>query len=101
MKEFIPSKFYLSQNAPNPFSKETKIKYCLPVKSKVHLVIYNAEGDMIEVLVNKTQKPGTYEEKYKNHQKINGTYFYSMKARGLTMKIIQTFDKTKKMIVTK
>ena len=71
MADFIPSKFYLSQNAPNPFSKETKIKYCLPVKSKVHIAILNSEGDIIKLLVNKTQEAGTYEIKYKNLQTNN------------------------------
>ena len=100
MKEFIPSKFYLSQNAPNPFAEETKIKYCLPVKSKVHLAIINSKGKIIELLVNKTQQAGTYEIKYKNLQCKKGKYYFRMIAKEFRYEKSQLFSDTKCMIVT-
>jgi len=99
MADFIPSKFYLSQNAPNPFSKETKIKYCLPVKSKVHIAILNSERDIIKLLVNKTQEAGTYEIKYKNLHSLKGEYYYRIKARQYANGYSQIFNQYKKMIV--
>jgi len=99
MTEFIPSKFYLSQNAPNPFRDETRIKYCLPVKSKVHIAILNCEGDIIELLVNKTQEAGTYEIKYKNLQCIKGEYYCRINAQQYANGYSQIFNQSKKMIV--
>ena len=39
-----PSTFSLSQNYPNPFNATTLIKYDLPLKSKVSIVIYDILG---------------------------------------------------------
>jgi len=100
MTEFIPSKFYLSQNAPNPFTDETKIKYCLPVKSKVCLAILNLEGDIIELLVNKTQQAGTYEIKYENLHCKKGEYCYQITATQNAKEYSEKFKQSKKMIVT-
>ncbi len=52
MEVLVPSEFYLSQNSPNPFKDMTKIKYCLPCKTKVILTLFNSTGEMIKELVN-------------------------------------------------
>ena len=62
--DFEPSEFFLSQNYPNPFREKTVIKYCVPLKTKVHIAIYNAESEMIKVLVNEIKNPGTYEVEF-------------------------------------
>jgi len=100
MTEYIPSKFYLSQNAPNPFTNETKIKYCLPVKSKVQITILNTEGKIIELLVNKIQQAGTYEIKYKNFHGLKGEYYYQITAIQNAKEYSEKFKQSKKMIAT-
>jgi hypothetical protein len=61
MNEFIPSEFFLSQNYPNPFKEKTIIKYCVAYKTKVQIIVYNAEGEEIDKLVDEEKQPGTYE----------------------------------------
>jgi len=61
MNNLVPSEFYLSQNYPNPFNEKTVIKYCVAYKTRVQLTVYNAEGKVIEKLVDKEKKSGTYE----------------------------------------
>jgi hypothetical protein len=72
MEEVIPLEFYLSQNYPNPFKERTKIKYCLAYKTKVHLTVYDSEGNVIQKLVDEEKQPGTYEVEFSTVN-INGS----------------------------
>jgi predicted outer membrane repeat protein len=56
--DLIPERFALYQNYPNPFNPITKIKYDLPEKSEVKLIIYDMLGRKVRLLVNKSQLPG-------------------------------------------
>lgn len=86
--EIIPTQFFLSQNYPNPFNEKTAIKYCVPLKTKVHIAIYNTHGEMIRVLVNEIKNPGTYEVEFatchssesddSERNLPDGYYFYKM-----------------------
>jgi hypothetical protein len=48
---WVPLKFALWGNYPNPFRKTTFIRFDLPVKSKVDIRIYNLQGRLIRRLV--------------------------------------------------
>ena len=105
MNEFEPSEFYLSQNYPNPFKERTVIKYCVAVRARVILTVYDAEGNAIEKLVYEEQNPGTYEvefsvcptsseESFRLDRNLNrGIYFYNLEAGDYKCK--------KKMILQK
>lgn len=86
INEFEPSEFYLSQNYPNPFKERTVIKYCVAVRARVILTVYDAEGNEIEKLVDEDQNPGTYEVEFSachSHESRNlneGNYFYNLEA---------------------
>jgi hypothetical protein len=111
MEELIPSKYFLSQNFPNPFTDETKIKYCLPIRTKVNLTVYNSDGVKVKELVNKIQEAGTYEVKLSSHSGegrnlIAGPYYYTIQANDLSSNTLkgqtgQKFIETKKMILIK
>jgi len=106
MEELVPSKFFLSQNFPNPFSDETKIKYCLPVKTKINLTVYNSDGVKVKELVNKIQDAGTYEAKFENGSLSAGTYYYTIQANdpssnSLQEEAGQKFIETKRMLLIK
>jgi flagellar hook assembly protein FlgD len=61
----------LLRNNPNPFSAgagtafggnpETKIRYQIPDAGYVTLVIYNSMGQVVRILVDGHQNPGSYE----------------------------------------
>ena len=78
MNEFVPSEFNLSQNYPNPFKEKTVIKYCVAYKTRVKLTVLNAEGEVIEKLVDEEKKPGTYEVEFQsavgNRRLSSGNY---------------------------
>jgi len=57
-EDVLPKNFALYQNYPNPFNPVTKIKYDLPTKSDVKLIIYDLLGRKVRILVNRSQLPG-------------------------------------------
>lgn len=80
MTELVPSNFLLSQNFPNPFKENTRIKYCLPVKIQVKLTVFSDDGECVKELVNKIQEPGTYESKFDSSDIPDGFYHYQLQA---------------------
>jgi hypothetical protein len=101
MEELIPSEFYLSQNFPNPFSGQTNIKYCLPVKANVKLNLYNSDGGLVKELLNNTQEAGTYEIKLNSNDFLEGLYYYAIEAVDLSSGLKKIFSDTKKMLLIK
>lgn len=106
MEELLPSKFFLSQNFPNPFTDETKIKYCLPVRTKINLNVYNSDGVKVKELVNKVQDAGTYEVNFENGDLSAGPYYYTIQANDPSSSTLkgqtgQKFIETKKMLLIK
>ena len=80
MEELIPSMFYLSQNYPNPFKDSTKIKYCLPVRTKVNLTVFSSDGKKMKELVNKIQEAGSYKVKLNGCDLPSGNNYYQILA---------------------
>jgi len=91
--EIIPQRFELFQNYPNPFNPITKIKFSVPKVTKVHLSVYNAIGELVNVLIDENFGPGYFEYLFNASGYASGVYFYRLKT-------IET-DIVKKMIILK
>jgi hypothetical protein len=76
----IPAKFKLYNNYPNPFNPATKIKFDIPEKSYVKLVVFDALGREVNNLVNDYLSPGTYVVDWSGFSLTSGTYFYRLEA---------------------
>ncbi len=79
----IPQKFKLLQNYPNPFNLQTTIRYELPVRAKITLIIYDVLGRKIRTLVKENQSAGNHAMIWdgKNdlgNQVSTGIYFYQL-----------------------
>ncbi len=97
-KLITPEEFRLYQNYPNPFNPSTTIKYSIPTvgtrhASSVRLVIYDILGREVVTLVNKQQKPGSYEVTFDASHLTSGIYFYRLHSGS--------FVESKKMILLK
>ena len=77
----IPIEFCLNQNYPNPFKRKTTIKYGIPYKTKVILIVHNSIGGIVEKLISKEQEAGIYEVEFFADGLAEGTYFYRIRAR--------------------
>ena len=94
----IPTSFELEQNFPNPFNPTTSIKFGLPTKSHVSIIVYNLLGQEITTLVNEELSAGTHTTEWDGRDKSNsevasGIYFYKL--------IAGDFIDTKKMMLVK
>ncbi|MDQ3020415.1 MAG: serine hydrolase [Bacteroidota bacterium] len=95
----IPDKFSLSQNYPNPFNPTTKIRFDITGNAirgtqDVRLIVYDALGKEVALLVNERLSTGSYEVEFNAADYPSGIYFYSLSLNENVM------DK-KKMILLK
>jgi len=98
INEIIPSVFYLNQNYPNPFNPYTRIRFGIPSSvsnklSKTSLIIYDALGREVAVLINDYIQPGNYEVLFDGSNFASGIYFYTLKTGE--------FVESKKMLIIK
>ncbi len=89
----IPSEFLLSQNYPNPFNPTTTINYSVTKESLVRIIVYDALGREVKILVNGEKPARNYRIKFDGSSLSSGIYFYRMQAGD--------FVETKKLILLK
>lgn len=87
------TEFVLSQNYPNPFNPTTTIQYSIPNSSNVKLIVYNALGETVKVLVNDYKDAGNYKINFNAESLPSGIYYYKIESGG--------FNSVKKMILLK
>jgi endonuclease I len=78
-EEEIPKDFTLRQNYPNPFNPSTTIEFELSSASTVSLNIYNANGQLIEQLLNQRMVSGSHQVVFNASNLASGVYVYSLK----------------------
>jgi hypothetical protein len=76
----IPTAFALEQNYPNPFNPKTNITFALPKPENVRIVVYNALGQRVAILVNKKMQAGYYEVDFDATNLSSGIYMYKIVA---------------------
>jgi hypothetical protein len=74
----IPTETVLIGNYPNPFNPTTTIRYGLPERSDVSLVVYNEIGQVVRTLVQEYQEAGYHEVVFNATGLSSGAYFYRM-----------------------
>lgn len=89
----LPSAYSLSQNYPNPFNPQTEIKFALPEPGNVSLIIYDAIGKEVAVLVNNYLNAGSYKYSWNASGFTSGIYLYRI--------VTKNFTTVKKMIYMK
>ena len=88
----------LGQNSPNPFNPSTTISFTLPVKERVTIVVYDANGRLVRTLIDENRGFGTHEVAWDGRDDAgavvgSGVYFYRLTAGKHT--------ESKKMVLVK
>jgi hypothetical protein len=83
--------YSLSQNFPNPFNPSTTIRFDLPERADVTLIVYNTLGQRVRMLVNAAQDAGLHEVQFDATVVASGMYYYTLQAGS--------FVQTKKLLV--
>jgi flagellar hook assembly protein FlgD len=89
LKALVPTQFSFSIGYPNPFRSATTMHYTIPLKTEVHLDIYDATGRLVRRLVDDTQKPGAYRMRWdgidtRGLKCASGIYFVKFEAGEYT-----------------
>ncbi len=91
----IPNQVTLYPNYPNPFNPSTTIKYALPKKMEVRLIVFDVLGRKVATLVNKVQTAGYKVVKWEGQNDMgrrvaSGVYLISLSTpqKKLVQKVI-------------
>lgn len=85
------TKFIVKENYPNPFNPVTTIRYTIPSKTNVSIIVYDTFGKKVRELINQFQKKGTHSIKFNAKDLSSGVYYYSINAGK--------YKKTKKLML--
>ncbi|MDP3910458.1 MAG: FlgD immunoglobulin-like domain containing protein, partial [Gemmatimonadales bacterium] len=94
---WVPGRFALHQNVPNPFNPTTSITFDVPAGgARVNLDVYDVRGRLVARLVDGRQSPGrkqvTWDGTDRRGQHVSsGVYFYMLQA--------PSFRQTRKMVL--
>jgi len=78
----LPNAFTLLQNYPNPFNPTTTIEFALPHQTHGTLKIFNALGEEVAVLMDKTLEAGRHTSVFDAGGLASGVYLYRLQADG-------------------
>lgn len=91
-----PLTFSLAQNAPNPFSRGTSIRFSLPEDAPVTLQVFNIAGRRVRTLIDARTAAGAHDVRWDGRddqgQRVSsGIYFYRLAApqREITRKAVR------------
>ena len=81
----LPRAHHLYANVPNPFNPSTLIRYDLPEKGPVRLVVFDARGRQVRSLVNGVEVAGRHQAAWlgndvRGNRVASGVYFYRLQA---------------------
>jgi len=87
----LPESIHLYQNYPNPFNSDTWICYNLNSYAEVSLAIYDIQGRLILVLVDKPQVPGEHILSWnglntRGLKVATGIYIYQLKVNDVIVR---------------
>lgn len=92
-ESYIPKKFKLMQNFPNPFNPSTIIQFETTHKTFISLKVFNVLGNEIATLINEEKPVGIHKVEWSVKGLPSGIYFYKIQTGN--------FSETKKMLVIK
>jgi hypothetical protein len=91
--EMTGESYALRQNTPNPFNPTTKITYSLGLDGPTKVLLTDATGKLVQVLLDQVQGPGTYEMTLDVTNLPSGLYYYTLQSSH--------WSETRSMIVQK
>jgi len=83
-KPEVVSEYQLFQNYPNPFNPVTNIKFSLPERSNVKLIVYNVLGIQVASVMNEVRNAGTHTVSFDASNLASGIYFYKLETGKFT-----------------
>jgi hypothetical protein len=78
VKGTIPNTLYLLTNYPNPFNPHTVIHYAIPKSGKLNISVYDVNGSLVKILLDKNSVVGEYDISFDGSNLSSGIYIVRM-----------------------
>jgi hypothetical protein len=80
----------LGQNAPNPFEKDTSVRFVIPASGPVNLTVYDVAGRRVVTLVDRALEAGSHAIAWDGRDAggsavASGVYLYRLEAGGRSL----------------
>jgi hypothetical protein len=75
--------------SPNPFVDNSSIRYKLDETAQVNISVYNADGKLMKVLVDKKLNAGTYSQSWNGSDLTKGAYLIQVTKNGAVKQSIR------------
>jgi hypothetical protein len=82
--DLLPVEFSLEQNQPNPFNPVTTIRFGVPEKARVTIMLYDVAGREVGEIANDEFAPGYHERVLRASGLSSGVYFCRMVSGSFT-----------------
>ncbi|MEO7768565.1 MAG: DUF4331 family protein, partial [Ferruginibacter sp.] len=79
----------IASSSPNPFEGTNNIHYRVEAASQINISLYDMEGHQLKVLVNKTLKPGIYDQNWSGNDLAKGIYFIKVSKDGVVTQTLR------------
>lgn len=83
VKPVLPDSYVLAQNYPNPFNSATIIEYSIPKDGRVRIEVFNAAGQLVDVVVDEWKRNGSHMLTWDASRFPSGVYFYRFIANNV------------------
>ncbi len=86
----VPKDFVLHQNYPNPFNPVTNIRFTLPKRVYVKLIVYDISGRVVKILKKGYLQAGGYTVSFDGSKLSSGVYLYRLQygTRQITRRML-------------
>ena len=84
-KKEIPNKYILNNAYPNPFNLKTKLRYSVPINSKIEINLYDILGRKIKTLFDKNNISGSQELTIDGSGLSSGIYFVVLVSKNIVL----------------
>ncbi len=81
-KYLVSSDITLHQNFPNPFNPKTEIAFSVDKNMHVNLNVYNAQGQLVETVLNEALSAGSYTYSFHAQNLPSGVYYYKLQSEN-------------------
>ena len=93
-EKLIPTEYSLYNNYPNPFNPTTTIRFDIPERTNVELVVYDILGRRVKSLISdEVRNPGRYEISFNGSSLASGVYIYKITTKN--------YSQARKMLLIK
>jgi hypothetical protein len=80
----VPASFAGLLIYPNPFKELTSITYFIPKSAQVHLAVYNHAGQLVKMLINRSQEAGSHSVIWNATGIASGLYYLRLQTEEFT-----------------